>query len=170
MLYEVITANLGKTKDGSYGEVYNYAIGEATEPGSTFKLASMIVALEDGFIRLTDTVDTHNGTYKYYDRIMRDSHQGGYGKITVKEVFEKSSNVGVSKLIVENYGKNPKRFVDRLYSMGLNSKLGITLKGEPKPRIKYPGDESWSGVTLPWMSIGYEIQQTPLQVLRNNFV
>ncbi len=158
-------ANLGKTKDGSYGEVYNYAIGEATEPGSTFKLASMIVALEDGFIRLTDTVDTHNGTYKYYDRIMRDSHQGGYGKITVKEVFEKSSNVGVSKLIVENYGKNPKRFVDRLYSMGLNSKLGITLKGEPKPRIKYPGDESWSGVTLPWMSIGYEIQQTPLQVL-----
>ncbi len=158
--------NLYRSKPGVYIEDhFNYAIGEAVEPGSTFKLASIIAALEDGVIRLTDTVDTGNGAYAFYDRIMRDSHRGGFGKITVREAFEKSSNIGISRIVFENYRNKPQRFVDRLYSMGLNEPLGVEIKGEGEPVIKYPGDQSWSGVTLPWMSIGYEVKLTPLQTL-----
>lgn len=158
--------NLHRSKPGIYIEDYfNYAIGEATEPGSTFKLASMIAALEDGVVRLTDSIDTGNGVYKYYDQLMRDTHHGGFGKITVREAFEKSSNVGISRMIYENYKDNPRRFVDRLYAMGLHKPLGVEIKGEGQPKIKYPGDNSWSGVTLPWMSIGYEVKLTPLQIL-----
>jgi cell division protein FtsI (penicillin-binding protein 3) len=158
--------NLHRRSPGAYIEDhFNYAIGEALEPGSTFKLASIMAALEDGAVRLTDSVDTGNGACTYYDRVMRDSHHGGYGKITVREVFEKSSNVGVSKIVYNSYKKNPRRFVDRLYAMGLNQPLGIEIKGEGKPEIKYPGDPSWSGVSLPWMSIGYEVKMTPLQIL-----
>ncbi|MCU4156272.1 transpeptidase family protein [Carboxylicivirga sp. A043] len=158
-------ANLGQTTTGQYAEDYNYAIGAATEPGSTFKLASMIVALEDGVVQLSDSIETGNGRCRFYDRVMTDSHHGGYGTLSVKEVFEKSSNVGISKIIFDNYRENPRRYVDRLYSMNLKEPLGIEIKGEGRPVMKYPGDKTWSGVTLPWMSIGYEIQQTPLQVL-----
>jgi cell division protein FtsI (penicillin-binding protein 3) len=158
--------NLYRSKPGVYIEDhFNYAIGEAVEPGSTFKLASMIVALEDGVVRLTDSVDTGNGAYAYYDRIMRDSHHGGFGKITVREIFEKSSNIGISRIIFDNYRNNPRKFVDRLYAMGINKPLGIEIKGEGEPVFKYPSDPSWSGVTLPWMSIGYEVKMTPLQTL-----
>jgi cell division protein FtsI (penicillin-binding protein 3) len=158
-------ANLGRVSAGVYTEKYNYAIGEAAEPGSTFKLASVMAALEDGLISLDDTIKTGNGVCKFYDRTMRDSHEGGYGTITHRQVFEKSSNVGISKMIVASYKSNPKRFVDRLYSMGLNKKIGIEIKGEGEPMIKYPGSKFWSGVTLPWMSIGYEVKLTPLQTL-----
>ncbi|WP_430810387.1 MULTISPECIES: penicillin-binding transpeptidase domain-containing protein [unclassified Carboxylicivirga] len=158
-------ANLGRTSTGKYIEKYNYAIGEATEPGSTFKLASMIVALEDGVVKLTDSIQTGKGYCYFYDRKMTDSHRGGFGKLSVQQVFEKSSNVGISKIIFDNYRANPRKFVNRIYEMGLNKPLGVEIKGEGHPLIKYPGDKTWSGVTLPWMSIGYEIKQTPLQVL-----
>jgi cell division protein FtsI (penicillin-binding protein 3) len=158
-------ANLTLTADSSYQEVYNYAVGEATEPGSTFKLASFMAAFEDGKIDLTDSVDTKNGTYRFYDRIMRDSNDKGYGKLDVLTVFQKSSNVGVSRLINEHYGKNPQQFVDRLYKLGLGRPLGLEISGEGKPKIKDPSDKSWSGVTLPWMSIGYETLMTPMQTL-----
>lgn len=158
--------NLHRLSSGVYVEDhFNYAIGESAEPGSTFKLAAIMAALEDGAIRINDSVDTGNGAYRYYDRIMRDSQQGGYGWLSVAEVFEKSSNIGISKIIYENYKDNPRRFVDRLYNMGLNKPLGIEIKGEGRPVMKYPGDNLWSGVTLPWMSIGYEVQMTPLQTL-----
>ncbi|TAJ14251.1 PASTA domain-containing protein [Marinilabiliaceae bacterium JC017] len=158
--------NLQRTSTGAYIEDhFNYAIGEATEPGSTFKLASMIVALEDGVVKLSDSIETGRGVCRFYDRTMKDSHHGGFGKITVRDVFEKSSNVGISKIIFKNYKDNPRRFVDRLYEMKLNEPLGLEIKGEDRPLIKYPGDPSWSGVTLPWMSIGYELKQTPLQIL-----
>ncbi len=158
--------NLHRKSQGYYIEdYYNYAVGESTEPGSTFKLAAIMAALEDRKVKLTDTIDTENGAYRFYDQVMRDTHVGGYGKITVKEVFEKSSNVGMSKMIVERYKDTPRRFVDRLYAMGLNNDLGIEIKGEGSPAIKYPGDNSWSGTTLPWMSIGYEVEMTPLQIL-----
>lgn len=158
-------ANLGQTSTGRYIEDYNYAIGEATEPGSTFKLASMIVALEDGMVKLSDSIETGKGFCYFYDRKMTDSHYGGYGTLSVREVFEKSSNVGISKIIFDNYRDNPRRYVDRLYSMNLKEPLGVEIKGEGKPMIKYPGEKDWWGTTLPWMSIGYEMQQTPLQVL-----
>jgi len=158
--------NLHRQSEGNYVEdYYNYAIGEATEPGSTFKLASVMVALEDGVLNLEDTIDTGNGTCKFYDRIMRDSHHGGYGKITNRQAFEYSSNVGISKMVVEHYKSNPKKFIDRIYSMGLNEPHGLQIKGEDEPYIKYPGSESWSGVSLPWISIGYESKLTPLQIL-----
>jgi len=158
-------ANLESASDGSYHETYNYAIAESTEPGSTFKLASLMAAIEDGVIDTGDIVDTGNGTIKYYNKIVRDTKEGGYGKISVKEVFENSSNVGTSIIINENYKNNPKAFVNRLYAMKLNKALDIQIKGEGEPLIRYPGDKLWSGLSLPMMSYGYEVQMTPLQIL-----
>lgn len=157
--------NLEKDKKGNYREIYNYAIGESTEPGSTFKLPSLMVALEDGFIELGDSIDTGNGEVRFYDKTIRDSHKGGYGVITVKEVFENSSNVGVSKLIDKYYNGRETDFINRLYSMKLNQKLGLEIRGEGVPEIKYPGDPLWSGISLPMMSHGYEIRMTPMQIL-----
>ena len=156
-------ANLGLQSDGDYHETYNFAVGESTEPGSTFKLASLIAAIEDGVIDTSDIVDTGNGSVKYYDRTVTDTKQ--HGIITVKQVFEESSNVGTSKLIYEHYKDRPKDFVNRLYAMRLNKPLGLQIKGEGEPLIRYPGDKLWSGVSLPMMSYGYEVQLTPLQVL-----
>jgi len=158
-------ANLQLGSDGDYHETYNYAIGESTEPGSTFKLQTLMVAIEDGVIDTGDIVDTGTGSVKFYNKIIKDTKEGGNGKITVKEVFEKSSNVGTSKLIYEHYKDNPKDFVNRLYAMRLNDKLDIQLKGEAAPLIRYPGDKLWSGLSLPMMSHGYEVQMTPLQIL-----
>jgi len=159
-------ANLTDTL-GKYREYYNYAFGNegCTEPGSTFKLASLMVALEDGYVDLDDTFDTRNGIKKYYGKEMKDSHEGGYGKISVLKIFENSSNVGVSTIINRFYQDKRQKFVERLYAMNLNNKLGIEIKGEGTPYIKSPNDRFWSGTTLPWMSIGYEIKLTPLQIL-----
>jgi cell division protein FtsI (penicillin-binding protein 3) len=157
-------SNLGRTKDGNYEEKYNYAIGELYEPGSTFKLASMIVALDKGVVDLYDTVDTKNGTIKYYNHIMRDAHRG-LGKIPVIEAFAHSSNVGISQIIYNNFKDHPEDFIDRLYAMHLNDVLGIEIKGEKRPVIHYPGDKYWSGISLPQISIGYEVRITPLQLL-----
>ena len=158
-------ANLKRNKNGTYYESYNYVVGESTEPGSTFKLASLMAAFEDGYLDLDDRVDTENGVTKFYDHVMRDSHKGGYGTISIKEAFVKSSNVGISKEINRVYGANPQGFVDRLYKMNLNKKLGIEIAGEGAPLIRSTNDKYWSGVSLPVMSIGYEVQMTPLQIL-----
>lgn len=154
-----------KNKDGFYSEQYNFAVGERTEPGSTFKLASLMVALEDGYINLTDSVDTEKGVVQYYDHKVRDSRVGGYGKITVQQAFEVSSNVAVSKIVTKYYTGNEERFVNRLKRMSLTERLGVEIKGERKPYIKFPSDTLWSGVSLAQMSYGYEIEQTPLQIL-----
>lgn len=158
-------ANLVRDTIGRYREGYNYAIGESTEPGSTFKLVSLMVALDDGYVDLDDSIETGNGAVKYYDLTMRDTKKGGHGTITVRDVFEVSSNVGVSKIVVDHYGDDPKKFVNQIYAMNLNDKHGLEIKGEGAPLIKYPGDSLWSGVTLPQMSIGYEVSLTPLQIL-----
>ena len=159
-------ANLKRdTATGNYYESYNYAIGQAVEPGSTFKLASLIVALGDKKVRLTDVIHTGNGELHYKGRKMSDSHHGGFGDITVKQVLEKSSNVGVFKIILKAYENNPTQFIDGIYKLGLQNKLGLQIKGEGKPYIKNPKDKTWSGVSLPWMSIGYEMAITPLQIL-----
>ena len=155
--------NLGLQSDGDYHETYNYAVGESTEPGSTFKLPSLMAAIEDGVIDTSDLVDTGTGTVKFYDKIIRDTKE--HGILTVKQVFEESSNVGTSKLIYEHYKDNPKDFVNRLYAMRLNKPLELQIKGEGEPLIRYPGDKLWSGLTLPMMSHGYEVQLTPLQIL-----
>jgi len=159
--------NLGKDDMGYYREVQNYAVGESTEPGSTFKLPVLIAALEDGVVDLEDTIDTGNGLFKYYDKVVRDDkhEQGGYGKITVEQVFENSSNVGMAKIITGAYKEKPREFIDRLYAMRLNEKLGIDIKGEGKPEIRYPGEKYWSGISLAMMAHGYEVRITPLQTL-----
>ncbi|MEI6059462.1 MAG: penicillin-binding protein [Bacteroidota bacterium] len=157
-------ANLGRTKDGTYEELYNYAIGESTEPGSTFKLFSLLAAFEDGKVKLTDIVDVSGGTTQFGNRTMRDSHMGG-GVMTVQQAFEKSSNVGISKVIYKAYASNPQAFVDRLHSFSVNKKLGLEIKGEGRPQILGTKDGLWSNSSLPWMSIGYEVALTPLQIL-----
>lgn len=158
-------ANLSRTSSGNYYESYNYAIGESTEPGSTFKLASVMVALEDGLIKVSDTIDTRDGTVRFYDRIMRDSHEGGYGKISLKRAMEVSSNVAISRIIDRLYSTNPAAFINGIKNFHLDEPLGLEIAGEGKPQIKNPGEKNWSGTTLPWMSIGYESRLTPMQIL-----
>lgn len=158
-------ANISKDRKGQYREIYNHALGTSSEPGSTFKLASMMVALEDGIIDINDKVDTRDGTIKYYDRTMRDAHEGGDGVIPVWKAFALSSNVGVSYVINENYKKNQTKFLKGIKRLGLGEKLGFKLKGEGKPYVKTTVDSTWSGISIPWMSIGYETRFTPLQIL-----
>lgn len=152
---------------GAYREYYNYAVGESSEPGSTFKLPAIIAVIEDGYSKLNDTIHTNSGVFNYYDLTIRDDNylQGGHGTLTVEEIFEVSSNVGMAKIITNAYRKHPNRFIDRLYSMNLNEPLEISIRGEGKPVIRYPGDKLWSGVTLASMSYGYEVKLTPLQIL-----
>lgn len=158
-------ANLSRDEDGNYSEDYNYAVGESTEPGSTFKLASMIALLEDGHVRPESTVDVKNGVTEYYGHKVIDSQHDALGVITVQRAFEVSSNVGITKLVNDNYQKKPELFINRLYEMGLNQKLGIEIQGEGQPNIKYTDDPYWSGLSLPMMSMGYEVLMTPLQIL-----
>jgi len=158
-------ANLARDRFGNYRETYNFAVGESTEPGSTFKLASMIALLEDGHITPDDMVDVGNGITYYYGQKVEDSGVEGLGRITVKHAFEASSNVGISRIVYEKYKDKPEQFVNRLYEMGLNRRLGIAIRGEGEPDIKYTDNELWSGLSLPFMSIGYEVRMTPLQML-----
>jgi cell division protein FtsI (penicillin-binding protein 3) len=158
-------ANLGKNEKGEYIENFNYAVGESTEPGSTFKLASMIAILEDGYVQTTDTVDTKKGEVNFYGQPMKDSDEKGHGKITVQQAFEVSSNIGISLIINRNYEKRPKQYIDHLYALRLNEPLHLDINGEGKPYIKYPNDKHWARTSLPWISIGYEVRVTPLQTL-----
>jgi cell division protein FtsI (penicillin-binding protein 3) len=155
--------NLSKGGDGEYYELYNHAIGTKEVPGSTFKLASLMAALEDKKINISDTIRA-SGKYTFYESTLNESHNKEYGKITIQSAFELSSNV-ISKVIYNAYKKDPLSFVERLKSFGLSEPLGIDLSGEPRPTLYAPGDKNWSGISLPWMSVGYEIQQTPLQTL-----
>ena len=157
-------ANL-RNNEGEFNEHYNHAIAEHLEPGSTFKLASIIAGLEDGFYTLSDSVDTENGTYQFYDKVMKDSRKGGYGKITIGEALVKSSNVGISKIINKHYKDRPSEFIDRIYKMGLCTPLDLELPYPNNLLIKQPGKSGWSGVTLPWMSIGYSLRLSPIHML-----
>ena len=158
-------SNLTRSESGTYSELFNYAIAESSEPGSTFKLASVMALLEHGKVAPEDIVHTGNGEMLFYDRRMRDARKGGFGSITVQHAFEVSSNVGISRLVHQAYKDNPRQFVNQIKEMGLGEKLDIEISGEGSPFITQPGNPSWSRVSLPWMSIGYEVMQTPLQIL-----
>ena len=159
-------ANLGRTKEGKYYEKLNYAVGEAHEPGSTFKLMGIIAALEDKVIDNSSLINTGKGELKFYGKYkVKDSKRGGHGIITAAKAFEVSSNVGLVKIVYDNYKNNPKKFVDRLYNMGLNKTLGLPIRGEGVPKIPYPTDSNWDGLDLPWMAYGYGVSITPLQTL-----
>lgn len=158
-------ANLNKDEDGDYWEYYNYAIGESAEPGSTFKLASLMTLIEDGYVTLTDSVETGDGKAEFHGETMRDSKDGGYGKISVKETFEMSSNIGVMKLVEKYYAKEPEKFITGLRKMNLGKSIGLEIAGEGQPLIKDPSNNSWSLITYLWSSIGYEVKMTPMQTL-----
>jgi cell division protein FtsI (penicillin-binding protein 3) len=159
-------ANLGRTNNGKYFEKLNYAVGEAHEPGSTFKLMGMIAALEDKVIDVDTEIETGNGEMLFYGKYkVKDSKRGGYGTLSAAKAFEVSSNVGLVKIVYDNYKNNPKKFVDRLYNMGINKPLGLPIKGEGIPKIPYPSDSDWDGLDLPWMAYGYGVAITPLQTL-----
>ncbi|MFN2261994.1 MAG: penicillin-binding protein [Psychroflexus sp.] len=159
-------SNLGRAKSsGKYYEKLNYAVYEAHEPGSTFKLMSMVAALEDKVIDTSSVFDTEKGIAQFFDRKVYDSKRGGYGKISAAKAFEVSSNTAFAKMIYENYKDQPERFVNRLYNMGLNERIGLKIKGEGQPSLPHPDDSNWYGTTLPWMSFGYGVSMTSLQTL-----
>lgn len=158
-------SNLGQTSEGKYYERLNYAIGESHEPGSTFKLMNLVAALEDKVIDTSSVVDTEKGRWKIYNHYVKDSKHGGYGEITVSKAFEVSSNTAFAKIIHNNYKEDPEKYVNRLMGMGIHNKLGLPVKGEGVPVIRYPGDKGWSGLSLAQMAYGYEVALTPLQTL-----
>lgn len=157
-------ANLGRQPDGSYWEDLNYAI-RASEPGSTFKLATMLSLLEDNEVQLTDHIDLEGGVWKIGTRTVRDVEKHEKKEFTIKQAFELSSNVGMAKLTVGHYAKNPNQFVAHLKALHLNQPTGIDLAGETQPIIKNPKSRTWSASTLPWMAFGYEVLISPLQTL-----
>jgi cell division protein FtsI (penicillin-binding protein 3) len=121
--------------------------------------------IEDGLAKPSDIFDTHGGVVAFGDRRMKDSHEGGFGKITLADAFMLSSNTAISQAVYRGYSKNPEKFVNRIKSFGLHKSHGLDIAGEREPKIKSPGDPDWYGTTLPWMSIGYETRLTPLQIL-----
>ena len=156
-------ANLSKIGDSSYTEKFNYALGERVEPGSTFKLASMISLIEDKLVSLNDTIAIEGGIHQFADRTMRDAEEHGLNKVSVKYCFAISSNVGISKMIYKYYKGKEELFYNHLTKLRLDKPTGIELLGEPTPKIRKPND--YSAVSLPWISVGYEQQITPLQML-----
>lgn len=158
-------ANLGRTEEGKYYERLNYAIGESHEPGSTFKLMNLVAALEDKVADTSSVIDTEKGSWKLYRHRIKDTKRGGHGKISVSKAFEVSSNIAFAKMIHNGYKDNPEKYVNRLMSMGLHKELGLPVKGEGVPVIRYPGDKGWSGLSLAQMAYGYEVSLTPLQTL-----
>ena len=159
--------NLGRNSNGKYSENYNYAVGNqgVSEPGSTFKTASMMALLEATDIKVDDIINTEEGKYTFYDDcIMTDAAVYGYGNLTVQDVFEKSSNIGVSKMVFRHFQSKPMEFYNYLKGFGLTEPLGFQMMGEGVPSVNKPGDEFWSGCSLPWMSIGYELEMSPLQI------
>ena len=159
--------NMTRAADGNYYEMKNLAISNMMEPGSTFKTASLMVALEDGKITPHTQVDTGNGVKNMHGSWMRDHnwHRGGYGVIDATRALEVSSNVGVSTLIDRSYAAEPQKFIDGLKRMGLDEPLHLQIAGEGKPYIKNADDPTFWRTSLPWMSIGYETQLPPINVL-----
>lgn len=159
--------NLTKNNSDSsiYEESFNYAIGYPTEPGSTFKLASILAVIDEFNVSLEEKINVGNGECMYFDKKVKDSHPPEARVLSLQRVFETSSNVGVSKIITKYYSKTPKQFTNKLNSFHLNEKLGLSIPGEGMGSIPQPGTKYWSGVTLPQLSYGYESLITPLQTL-----
>lgn len=157
-------ANLTKVAKDKYVEDFNYALGYLEVPGSTFKLASLMAGLEDNRFKITDKVNA-TGYYRVGNDGMPDANHGiGYGVITIQQAFEKSSNV-ILQLMNRSYNKDPETFIESLKRFGLTEKLGLDIEGEPRPKVTRPGDPNWSNLSLPWQSVGYEVNQTPIQTL-----
>ena len=158
-------SNLGRTSRGTYYEKRNYAVWESHEPGSTFKLASLMAALDDRKIDTSTVVDTEKGRIFIHGSKVEDSHRGGYGKISAARVFEVSSNVGIVKIIKKHYDHQPEKFIDKLEKYGFTKPIGFQIKGEGSPMVPTPKDKGWNKISLEWMSWGYGVSVTPMQTL-----
>jgi cell division protein FtsI (penicillin-binding protein 3) len=158
-------ANLGRIRDSVYAENYNYAIGNGAEPGSTFKLASLMALFEDGLAKPEDIYDTKGGKIVINGRKINDSHEGGYGKISLAEAFKVSSNTAISQAVFYAYQKSPAKFIERLQKFHLGSPLGLDIIGEFKPKINDPKNPLWSNSSLLSLAIGYETLLAPIQTL-----
>jgi len=164
--YVKAISNLGRNeKTGMYSERLNYAVRESHEPGSTFKLVDLMALLDDKLVDTSAVFDSKGGEIKYFGKSVRDSHEGGYGKISLARGFEVSSNTVMVQAVYNNYKSNPTQFVNHINAYGLNRKLGIGFNGEGAPYIPQPSDRSWSKLSLPWMAYGYGVSVTPLQTL-----
>jgi cell division protein FtsI (penicillin-binding protein 3) len=166
--YVKAISNLERNAAGTgYVESYNYAVGDmgSVEPGSTFKLVSMLALLEENKISPNDMIETGNGVYRFYGQSMIDAKNGGYGTITIRQAFEKSSNVAISKLVDRHFGSSPSKFLAYVDKVGLAQPLSLQLIGEGKPFFKTPGAKDWYGTSLPWISIGYESKLNPIHTL-----
>lgn len=165
--------NMTRCSDGEFREVKNNAVSDLLEPGSVFKTASLMVALDDGVVDTTYMVETGSGIWEMYGAKMRDHnwHKGGYQTISLPRTLEVSSNIGVSRIIDRYYSKNPEKFVEGINRLGLSADLQLPLVGATAPRIRMPKKNSkgqyinWSKTALPWMSIGYETQIPPISTL-----
>lgn len=158
-------SNLSSNGQGGFSEKFNFAAGQLFEPGSTFKLVTMIALLEDSPVELSDSVDTGNGELNFYNNTVRDHEEGGLGRVSVQVAFEHSSNVAMARLVDKHFGLRPQKFVDYLDRLKQSQPLGIQIAGEPTPKIKRPGQKGWSGISLPWMAYGYGFETTPLHTL-----
>ncbi len=158
-------SNLGRNKKGKYYERLNYAVGESHEPGSTFKVMTMMAALEDKVIDTSTIIDTKNGIKYFYGRTISDSHRGGYGKISAARALEVSSNIGLATIADDHYSKQPEKFLKHLRAWNLDKTLGVSIVGEGIPDIPKPGASNWSRNALPSMAYGYNLTMTPLQTL-----
>ncbi len=154
-------ANLGRQADGSYWEDFNYAL-IPSEPGSTFKLMSLLALIDDGYIKINDKTDAQGGIATFGNQRVVDDHRG-LGSVSVKTAFAKSSNVVFAKLVNQYYKNNPMKYIKHLQNLGLGTKTGIDLTGERSPVLKTTKSKSWNKVTsLPWIAYGYESLITPL--------
>ncbi len=158
-------SNLTRDGNGNYSEQFNHAVGGSIEPGSTFKLVTMMALLEETNIDLGDSIKTGNGEHTFYNKKVRDHHEGGFGTITIKQAFELSSNVAMAKLVDQHFGLKPEKFIDYIDELKLSKPLGLQITGEAYPKIKRPKEKGWSGITLPWMSYGYGLEMSPLHTL-----
>ncbi|HSC53592.1 MAG TPA: penicillin-binding protein [Phnomibacter sp.] len=154
-------ANLGRQKDGDYWEDYNYALS-ATEPGSTWKLVTLMSVLEDHKANLNSIVDLEGGRWNVAGQTVFDSESHGMYGATIKQAFEKSSNVGMAKLAYFHYGNQPSKYIAHLHNWRMDTTTGIDLPGESKTNIYKPGTRRWNNTTLPWMGFGYNLAITPM--------
>lgn len=155
-------ANLGKRSDGTYWEDFNYAISP-TEPGSTFKLATMLALLEDKKVSLNQMITLEHGAWKIAGQTVYDSEVHKENDVTVQHAFELSSNVAMAKMAAMHYSDNPNQFIKHLKKMRMDTVSGVDLRGERKPVIYKPGGRFWGPTTLPWMAFGYNLSVSPLQ-------
>lgn len=158
-------SNLGRAESGNYYETINYALAEVHEPGSTFKLASLLALLEKGKSDTARIYDTQDGIVKFYNARVRDSKWGGYGKISLARGIEVSSNTVITQAVNEGFQNNPSEFTDYLSSLGMDKPIGVPILGEGSPYIPKPGAKGWSGIALPWMAFGYGLSVTPMHTL-----